>query len=730
MKRSVIPISPAKISLFRLLLIPVSLLFASCSGSGEDSLDNRLPEQAHQEWRSYLGDIHSTQYSSLSQIHRGNVDQLQVAWSWSSGDLIEGRTELQTNPLIIDGVLYGLTPQLKAMALNAATGEEIWRFDPFEGEESQPRGRQRGLLHWESENGEDRRLFYVAGGQLRALNPETGDPVIDFGENGSINYAVGLDRDGLDLSVTASTPGVIYKNLLIQGSTVYNRAPGHIRAFDVRTGELAWTFRTIPQPGEEGYETWSEEAWTHVGNANSWSGMSLDAERGIVYVPTASPGHDFWGGDRHGDNLYSSSLLALDAATGKRIWHYQFVKHDIWDRDLPAPPNLVTVTRNGREIPAVAQVTKSGHVFMFDRRDGTPLFPMQEMDVPESDLPGEWTPESQPVPLLPEPFARQNFPETMVNSLDPETHPELLERHREIRTSHPWDPPSREGTLIFPGFDGGAEWGGAAVDPDAGILYVNANEMPWILTMVPTEAEGETDIDPGRRIYTTNCATCHGLNLEPAGNANFPSLNNLSERMGAEQVHEIVQEGRGVMPPFGHLSEGERDQLVRWLLDGESGETEDELQDVSTRPSVPFTHTGYNRFVDENGYPAVMPPWGTLNAIDLNSGEYLWRVPLGEFDELSEQGIPVTGTENYGGPVVTAGDLLFIAASQDEKFRAFDRQTGEILWETNLPAGGYATPAVYEVDGVQYVVVAAGGGKMGTPSGDTWVAFSLPDSAR
>ncbi|MEX1211911.1 MAG: PQQ-binding-like beta-propeller repeat protein [Balneolaceae bacterium] len=722
---------PTHRSLYWLLLVPTLLLsFFSCRSPEGEPYTNHLPEQAHQEWASYLGDIHSTQYSSLSRIHRENVNQLEIAWTWSSGDAIEGRTELQTNPLIVEGVLYGLTPQLKAMALNAATGEELWRFDPFEGEEPQPRGRQRGLLHWESDNGNDRRLFYVAGGRLHALDPGTGDPVVDFGENGSINYAVGLDRDGLDLSVTASTPGVIYKDLLIQGSTVYNRAPGHIRAFDVRSGELVWTFRTIPQPGEEGYETWPEEAWTHVGNANSWSGMSLDAERGIVYVPTASPGHDFWGGDRPGENLYSSSLLALDAATGERIWHYQFVRHDIWDRDLPAPPNLVTVTRNGREIPAVAQVTKSGHVFLFDRRDGTPLFPMQEMDVPKSDLPGEWTPESQPVPLLPEPFARQSFTEPMLNHLDPETHPALLERFREIRSGHPWEPPSREGTLIFPGFDGGAEWGGAAVDPDAGILYVNSNEMPWILTMVPTETEGETDRVPGRRIYTTNCATCHGLNLEPAGNADFPSLNNLSERMTEDHVHEIVQDGQGVMPPFGHLSEEERDQLVGWLLGQDSGEVDDETRDLSTRPSVPFTHTGYNRFLDENGYPAVNPPWGTLNAIDLNSGEYLWRVPLGEFDELTERGLPVTGTENYGGPVATAGGLLFIAASQDEKFRAFDRETGEILWETDLPAGGYATPAVFDIDGVQYVVIAAGGGKMGTPSGDTWVAFKLSDSAQ
>ncbi|MGM0506384.1 MAG: PQQ-binding-like beta-propeller repeat protein, partial [Bacteroidota bacterium] len=666
----------------RFFLFPLAalLLFSSCSSpDGEGSPDNRLPDQAHRDWSRYLGDIHSTQYSSLTQIDRENVGQLELAWSWSSGDAIEGRTELQTNPLIIDGVLYGLTPQLKAVALNASTGEEIWTFDPFDGEEPEPRGRQRGLLQWESESGEDQRLFYVAGGRLHALDPGTGEPISDFGEKGSINYAVGLDRDGLDLSVTASTPGVIYKNLLIQGSTVYNRAPGHIRAFDVRSGELVWTFRTIPQPGEEGYETWPEEAWTHMGNANSWSGMSLDAERGIVYIPTASPGHDFWGGERHGDNLYSSSLLALDAATGERIWHYQFVRHDIWDRDLPAPPNLVTVNRNGREIPAVAQVTKSGHVFMFDRRDGTPLFPMEEMAVPESDLPGEWTPESQPVPLMPEPFSRQQFTEAMINNLDPETHPDLLEQFRQIRSDHPWDPPSREGTLIFPGFDGGAEWGGAAVDPEAGILYVNANEMPWILTMVPTETEDEGPLDPGRQIYATNCATCHGLNLEPAGNSNFPPLNNLSERMSGAEVHEILQEGRGVMPPFSHLSEGERGQLVNWLLERESGESNEEIDDAPTRPSVPFTHTGYNRFVDENGYPAIMPPWGTLTAIDLNSGEHLWRVPLGEFDELTDRGIPVTGTENYGGPVVTAGGLLFIAASQDERFRAFDRQNGEIL---------------------------------------------------
>lgn len=702
-----------------LAVLAAASLLISCS---ETELPAPDPD-AYRQWSHYLGDKSSTQYSSLDQINRENVHRLEVAWTYSTGDAIDGQTEIQTNPIVVDGLLYGLSAQLKAFALNADNGEPVWMFDPFEGEEPRGRGRQRGVVWWS--DGQQSRILYVAGRRLYALDAQTGEPAAGFGEGGSVDFTAGLDRDGFDIHITASTPGVIYGDLLIQGSTVFNRAPGHIRAFNVRTGEIEWTFRTIPHPGEYGYETWPPDAWTHVGNANSWAGMSLDEERGIVYVPTASPGHDFYGGERPGENLFGTSLLALDAATGERIWHYQFVRHDIWDRDLPAPPNLVTIRRGNRLVDAVVQPTKSGHLFIFDRETGTPLYPIREVEAPPSDIPGEEAWPSQPVPEAPAPFARQEFREEDITDISPESHRAVLERFREIRTEHQWDPPSLEGTLIFPGFDGGAEWGGAAVDPATAILYVNSNEMPWIVTLVEVDA-GEEPVSAGRQIYTLNCASCHGLG-RTAASGHYPPLDDLSERMDEEQVRAIVREGRGIMPPFGHLSGEETDALVDWLMDRD--EEEGSQLNPGDLARVPYTHTGYNRFLDPEGYPAVRPPWGTLNAIDLNSGEHLWNVPLGEFSELTERGIPQTGTENYGGPVVTGGGLIFIGATQDEMFRAFDKRTGELLWEFPLPAGGYATPAVYEQDGRQFVVIAAGGGKMGTPSGDTWIAFSLPESA-
>lgn len=709
-----------------ILYILFSLMLTSCS--------RQHPQQADREeyrtWTSYLGDKARTHYSSLDQINTDNVHLLDVAWTFSTNDAIpEANTEIQNNPLIIDGQLYGTSAQLKLFALDAATGEKVWMFDPFEGEEPRARGRNRGVNYWTDGSG-DERILYVAGSRLYALDAQTGKPIEGFGEHGSADFTVGVDRDALDIHITATSPGVIYQDFLIQGSTVFNQAPGHIRAYNVRTGDIEWTFHTIPHPGEYGYETWPPDAWTHVGNANSWAGMTLDKERGIVYVPTASPGHDFYGGDRHGKNLFGTSLIALDAATGERIWHYQFVRHDIWDRDLPAPPNLITIRRNGRMIDAVAQVTKSGHVFVFDRENGEPLFPIEEIEAPPSDIPGEEAWPSQPLPVKPEPFARQKLTKDELTDLTPEARQAALERFREVRTDHPFDPPSLEGTLMFPGFDGGAEWGGAAIDPHSGILYINSNEMAWIVTLMETGAADGRIASRGANIYAVNCASCHGIDLAGQVQGDFPSLRDIDERMTRQEIESVVQNGIGIMPAFSHLTEAESDALIDYLLDPGSEEQRyaQEPEDISVIPPVPYTHTGWFRFVDEDGYPAIKPPWGTLNAIDLNTGEYLWRVPFGEFEELTERGIPQTGTENYGGPVATAGGLLFIGATQDEKFRAFDRKTGKVLWETKLPAGGYATPSTYEIDGKQYVVIAAGGGKMGTPSGDTFVAFSLPDN--
>ena len=716
----------------RMIAFACLIMLAGCRQNGTGPADG-LQNDDYRTWQSFLGDKASTQYSSLNQINTGNVGRLEVAWTFSTGDLFDGvRSEIQANPVIIDRVLYSTSPQNKLFALEAGTGRLIWMFDPFEGEEPARRGVNRGVAYW-SDGADDERVFYVAGHRLYCVNARTGQPVEDFGEAGSLNFATGLSRDALDIRVTATSPGIIHKDLLIYGSRVFNLAPGHIRAFNVRTGRIEWTFHTIPHPGEYGYDTWPADAWTRVGNANSWPGMSLDEKREMVFVPVASPGHDFYGGDRIGKNLFGTSLLALDANTGERIWHYQFVHHDIWDYDPPAAPNLITIQRDGRQIDAVAQVTKTGYVFVFDRETGEPLFPVKEVAAPPSDLRGEETWPVQPAPVKPAPFARQSFSEDDITNISPESQRAVLERFRTLRTGNMWDPPSTRETLIFPGFDGGAEWGGAAFDPETGVLYVNSNEMPWILEMVPMDLDDSAPVPAAVRIYSHNCAACHGYDRSGAVHGNMPSLLDIESRLTGNEIYAVISEGRGLMPPFSHLSDDETDALVSYLINPDDpvnqriADTAPASPETSTPSRIPYTFKGYNRFFDPEGYPAVKPPWGTLNAIDLNTGEYAWKITLGEFEELSERGIPPTGTENYGGPVVTAGSILFIGATQDEKFRAFDKNTGELLWETGLPAGGYATPSTYEIDGRQYVVIAAGGGKMGTKSGDTYVAFALPE---
>ena len=684
------------------------------------------------DWPTYLGDRANSHYSALKQINTRNVTELQIAWTYSAGGARpDGRSQIQCNPLIVAGVLYGTSPQSVLFALDAATGKELWRFNPLRGGgDHQALGVNRGVGYWA--DGEDRRILYSAGQYLHAVNALDGKLIASFGAEGRVNLKDGLGRDASQLYVIATTPGIVFRDLIIMGSRVAEgpgpAAPGHIRAYDIRTGKLAWIFHTIPHPGEVGYETWPPEAWKSIGGANCWAGMALDEKRGIVFVPTGSAAFDFWGGNRLGQNLFANCLLALDAASGKRLWHYQFVHHDLWDRDPPAPPNLLTVKRNGKSVDAVAQVTKSGHVFVFNRETGEPLFPIEERVVPPSDLQGESAWPTQPIPVKPAPFARQVFSADEITDISPESHKAALEKFVKLRPHALFMPPSREGTIIFPGFDGGAEWGGAAVDP-RGILYVNANEMPWILTMVETKPKGGPVLSSGEQIYSQICAACHGVNRSGDPARAFPSLEKIAEKLKKPDIVQLLNTGRGMMPSVAFLSAEQKEAVAGFLL-GESTANRTPDQPATGGAdlliSEPYTHTGYNRWLDTNGYPAVKPPWGTLNAIDLNTGDYLWRTPLGEFPELTGRGIPPTGTENYGGPVVTAGGIVFIAASKDEMFRAFDQKTGKVLWQTKLPAAGYATPATYMINGQQFIVIACGGGKCGTKSGDAYVAFALP----
>lgn len=588
------------------------------------------------EWRHYGGDSGGSRFSRLAQIDRGNVARLGRAWTYHTGE--QTRTAFEATPLFVDGTLYFSTAASRVIALDAETGKELWQFDPYRagGRSFAP---HRGVAYW-AKGGEGRIIYGTGAAELVALDARTGKLCPGFGAGGRVDLRAGVaDKWPDDYAVTS--PPAIYRDLVIVGARVPEGVPrgpsGDVRAFDARTGKEVWRFHTVPRPGEPGHETWEGDGWRERTGANVWSMMSVDEERGLVFLPVGSPAYDFYGGDRKGKNLYGNSLVALEAATGKVRWHYQMVHHDLWDYDLPAQPTLVTVRRGGREVAAVAQVTKMGMVFVLDRETGKPLFPVEERPVPQSKVPGEATWPTQPFPLKPAPLVRHAITRSDLSRVTPESERFCAGLFDSLVNGGIFTPLGLEPTLVFPGTLGGATWSGASFDPATNHLYVNVNEVGMIGAMAP----------------------------QPEGAAN--AFRRASPR----------------------------------------GE--------------------YARFWDENQWPCQRPPWGTLNAVDLNTGELAWKAPLGVVEELAAQGLADTGTPNMGGSIVTTGGLVFIAGSNDSRLRAFDARTGKELWAGKLDASGHATPMTFQgKGGRQYVVIAAGGGGyFSRTTADTLIAFTI-----
>jgi len=651
--------------------------------------------EAFRTWHRSHGDNSGARYSALTQVNRQNVAKLQVAWTYHSKD---GSGNIQCNPVIADDVIFAPTAGEHIVAINAATGTELWRFKPG------GRPAHRGLVYWPGESAESPRIYFVAGTNLHALDAKRGRPIGSFGKDG---------RTALSGNATAGP--VIFEHIII--------VPGYERdvwGLDLSSGKLLWTFHTVPLPGEFGAETWDQKV---AYGANCWGGMALDETRGIAYVTTGSPKDNMIGVKHRGDNLFANCLIALDARTGKRLWHFQEIHHDIWDLDLPAPPNLATITRDGRRVDVVAAVTKIGNTLLLDRVTGKPVFPYRERRAPASNLPGEQTSPYQPDIELPEPFARMEFKPTDLTDRSEESAQFIAGRFKSSTVG--FFQPFSEGKLnLFFGIHGGAEWTGACVDPESGRLFVSANHIPWTISVF---RDDDPPDDPkgvrtrGREVFEITCAQCHGTNRVGVGTA--PPLRGLRHRLTDAAITNQVRKGLNGMPANLDLSDSDLKAVIDFLMVRDRPPPDPAPKGERPR----YSYNGYPKFLDQEGYPGSKPPWGTLNCLDLNSGKLLWKVPLGEYSELTQMGLAKTGTENFGGPSATAGGLIFCAGTRDSKIRAFDKDNGTELWSAQLPWVGSAPPAIYEANGREFIVIAStGGGKLGTATGDAYVAFALP----
>jgi quinoprotein glucose dehydrogenase len=719
----------------QLLLLPFFSFFMGC-------------QNQQRTWSVYKADAASSSYSPLKEINKENVHQLKLAWTFNPNDAAEGSrfAASQCNPIIIDGVMYLASARHRIYAVSASTGKMIWSFDPFNG--GPGGGSFRGVTYWE--DGRDKRILFTGGDELFALNAETGKPIPAFGKDGRVSMNVGIRDDSSKISVKPTSPGIVYEDLLIIGNEVselYGAQPGYIRAYNIRTGKLQWTFHTVPKPGELGYDTWPKDAWKYAGGANCWGGMSLDEKRGMVFLGTGSPSYDFYGYDRIGKNLFGNCVVALDAKTGKHIWHFQTIHHDLWDYDLPAPPNLVTVYRDGKKIDAVAQTSKIGFLYVLNRETGESLFPIEERPVPSSDVPGEQAWPTQPFPLKPKPYARQYMTVNDLSDFSPASHDSLVKLFNASRYEGLFTPPSIKGTWNLPGTIGGSEWGGAAYDPSTHIIYLKSNESPEIDLLQKIDPSGISSslsaYEKGKKIYATYCATCHKADRsgdEPI----YPSLTDLKKRLSEAEALKKIKEGSGKMPSFAAIIKGHEDEVIDYLFDKTDGRLlqserdmaeirSNRLTNIEAKREKQTTDTGttylnitaYAQLKDSEGRPAIKPPWATLNAINLNTGDYEWRIPVGNHPELQKNGEPITGSTGSPGPIVTAGGLVFLGGARDRKFQAFDKTTGKLLWETTLPGFASATPCTYKSNGKQYVAVSVASSKE-SPAGYV-MTFALPD---
>jgi quinoprotein glucose dehydrogenase len=725
--------------LFLLLSIIVLTIYSGCkiyTKKNQINLDRT--------WSVYKADAEGTGYSILDEINKNTIQSLEIAWTHKFSDAPPGSRggNSESNPIVVDGVMYTLSARHRVYALDAATGKQIWAFDPFNGEAGG--GIGRGVTYWEE--GSDKRILLTAGDKLYALNAQTGLAIPSFGNNGWVSMNIGMRGDPDKISVIPTSPGIVFKNLLIIGNEVselYGAEPGHVRAYDIKSGKLEWTFHTVPQPGEFGYDTWPKDAWKYVGGTNNWGGMSLDTKRGMVFFATGSPTYDYYGKDRIGKNLFGNSVVALDAATGKYRWHFQTVHHDLWDYDLPAPPNLITVLHKGKKIDAVAQTSKLGYIYTFNRDTGEPLFPILEKPVPASDIPGEQAWPTQPIPTKPAPYSRQFVTKDDIINYSKGSYDTLMMRFNAFRYEGPFTPPSLQGTFMLPGSRGGSSWGGGTVDPSKGIIYVKSNDSPEIATMkkvVENETSNLSVFNQGKALYSTYCVSCHmpDKNGDESGN---PSLLAIETRLSREDALNKIKRGGGKMPSFASVIAGKEEAIISYLYDKESSAArpsreqsflkeiqENELANksgiITPKEDKYLNLTAYGQFLDNQRRPGIKPPWGQLHAINLNTGEFEWSVTLGNQPEGQLPGAAETGASGSAGPLLTKGGLLFIGSTRDRKFRAFDQKTGEKIWETTLPGIANANPSTYWSKGKQYIAISVGG-DADNPAGYI-ITFALP----